>query len=575
MPFAPDLSGSALDDRYELHAVIGEGAFGRVYRGLDRRLARQVAVKVIKPWWTEDPEWVTAFQRETRMLARLSHPGIVQIYDVGHAPEGLYYVSELVEGEDLAQRLRRGPVGIDEAATIALGLCRALAGAHRVGEAVSIVHRDVKPANVLLAGGPGDDLRVKVGDFGVARLAEGTTHEHHPSVVVGTPKYMAPEQGSGAPTTPATDVYSVGVVLYEMLAGRPPFHADSAVALAVAHLQDPPPPLGAEIDEELAAVVARALSKDPARRYRDAGAMADALERARSNAPVLVGAGATANGGTGAGPRSPIARPPGPGAPPRRPGAPPRHPGAPPRHPGAPPRRLGTPPPDPVETGSPDATRPAPRLSPRTDVHPAARRRAIALFGLAVVVLAALIAAAVLTGHDGRRARAAAAAAVEVPLLVGEDRTDATARLRRLGLRVSVAAVPAPGIAPGTVTSQAPVAGHSAPARSTVALSVSETPRWRTVTTFSGRDSTSFRISGARWRLVSTVSHASHCTLLVFCNGSSAQVTRSTGPAVDTVGLGDGSAQTHVLTSGPGVYRVRVSPASGDTRWSIAVQDDY
>ncbi|MFL5863802.1 MAG: protein kinase domain-containing protein, partial [Solirubrobacteraceae bacterium] len=95
MPHAPDLSGCALDDRYELHAVIGEGAFGRVYEGLDRRLARPVAVKVIKPWWADDPEWVATFERETRLLARVSDPGIVQIYDVGHAGEGLYYVSEL------------------------------------------------------------------------------------------------------------------------------------------------------------------------------------------------------------------------------------------------------------------------------------------------------------------------------------------------------------------------------------------------------------------------------------------------------------------------------------------------
>ena len=125
------------------------------------------------------------------------------------------------------------------------------------------------------------------------------------------------------------------------------------------------------------------------------------------------------------------------------------------------------------------------------------------------------------------------------------------------------------------MTSQTPVAGHGAPARSTVRLSVSETPRWRTVSTFGDRESEPVRIRGARWRLVTTVSHASHCTLLVFCHGSSAQVTRGGGSSVATVGLGDGSAQTHVFMTGPGVYRVAVSPASGDTRWAIAVQDDY
>src|SRR5581483_8112208 len=188
MPYAPDLSGYALDGRYELHAVIGEGAFGRVYSGRDRRLERQVAIKLIKPWWAEDPEWVRSFEREAQLLARVSDPGIVQIFDVGHAPEGLYYVSELVEGESLAVRLRHGPLPAWEAAGIAEQLCRALGRAH----AQSVVHRDVKPANILLS----TDGQVKVGDFGVARLAEGST-DGASATIVGTPRYMAPEQAQG------------------------------------------------------------------------------------------------------------------------------------------------------------------------------------------------------------------------------------------------------------------------------------------------------------------------------------------------------------------------------------------
>src|SRR3984957_2848637 len=130
MPHAPDLSGRALDGRYELHAVIGEGAFGRVYRGRDRRLARPVAVKVIKPWWTDDPDWVANFEREAQLLARVSDPGIVHTYDAGPPPEGLYYVSELVDGENLASRLRRGALPPWEACDVAAQLCRALAHAH-------------------------------------------------------------------------------------------------------------------------------------------------------------------------------------------------------------------------------------------------------------------------------------------------------------------------------------------------------------------------------------------------------------------------------------------------------------
>ena len=116
MPYAPDLAGAALDGRYELHALIGEGTFGRVYRGIDRRLRRPVAIKVIKPWWGEDPEWAERFEREAQLLARVSDPGIVQIFDVGQSDEGLYYVAELIEGESLAARLRAWPARRRQAA---------------------------------------------------------------------------------------------------------------------------------------------------------------------------------------------------------------------------------------------------------------------------------------------------------------------------------------------------------------------------------------------------------------------------------------------------------------------------
>src|SRR5271154_161911 len=261
----PDLSGCALDGRYELHELIGEGAFGRVYKGLDRRLHRWVAVKVIKPWWAEDSAWVDRFQREAQLLARVSDPGIVQIFDIGHAEEGPYYVAELVEGESLAERLRRGPLPIEQARAVAEQLCRALASAHAQG----VVHCDVKPANVLIS----DDGVVKVGDFGVARLAEGTSQAPS-ATIAGTPRYMSPEQARGRPTTPATDVYSAGVVLYEMLAGQPPFAQGSPVELGLRHLQDEPPMLPVGVPRALREVVDRALAKDPADRYSDGAAMA-------------------------------------------------------------------------------------------------------------------------------------------------------------------------------------------------------------------------------------------------------------------------------------------------------------
>ena len=355
MPYAPDLAGCALDGRYELHELIGEGTFGRVYRGYDRRLARPVAIKVIKPWWAEDPDGAESFEREAQLLARVSDPGIVQIFDVGQADEGLYFVTELVEGESLAARLKRGgPLPLWEACEIAEQLCRALEHAH----AEHIVHRDIKPANVLISGRG----QVKVGDLGIARLAEGST-EGGTATIVGTPRYMAPEQASGQPVTPATDVYSAGIVLYEMLAGRPPFGGESAVEIALQHVQLQPPPLQDGTPRSLDRVVQKALAKDPADRYQSAVAMADALARAREVADP------SANGTDTEAPSA---------------------------DPWEAPAKVGdatteifardtrTLP----RTSRVDPTRPAPRLSPRRTVNPAARRRTVAAFALALAVLA-------------------------------------------------------------------------------------------------------------------------------------------------------------------------------------------
>jgi serine/threonine protein kinase len=661
MPIAPDLSGHALDDRYELHAVIGEGAFGRVYQGRDRRLARPVAVKVIKPWWTEDPDWVGSFEREVQLLARVSDPGIVQIFDVGHADEGLYYVSELVDGENLASRLRRGPLPPWEACGIAAQLCRALSHAH----AQRIVHRDVKPANIMLS----SRGRVKVGDFGVARLAEGST-DGAAATIVGTPRYMAPEQGRGRPTTPATDIYSVGVVLYEMLAGRPPFTGDSAVELALRHLQDAPPPLSVRLAPALTQIVDRALAKDPADRYADGAEMADALvqarrqaasdqrnrigrprtrtaphARARALAPV-VPAGGGSDGGSDRGSDGPASRtatlvqprqPPPPGdhaatIPPRRPGPTPGDHAA-----TIPPRRPDPTPGDHTATippRRPDPTRAAPRMSPRRNINPPARRRAVAALGLALALLASMVVAAVLLGRTGHtrvpvlthltrsaataaarrrhlhtvyRAQYAAAAAgtvisqlpragarvkdgdtvrallslgpapVEVPLVVKESSTDARAALAQFGLSTTVTQVPAPGISPGTVVRQTPAAGLAAPAKSSVTLLVAETPQWRPLTTFQARRSVPFRIRGTRWRVVYKMAYQGDCTLIFFCSGPpTAQVANlDTGSTVSPFSLGNGTGRIQTFQSGPGVYQIEVSPGDDTARWSIEVDDYY
>jgi len=580
MPYAPDLSGCALDGRYELHAVIGEGAFGRVYRGRDRRLERLVAIKMIKPWWAEDPEWAQSFEREAQLLARVSHSGIVQIFDVGHAAEGLYYVSELIDGESLADRLRRGRLDSWDACSVAEQLCRALARAH----AENIVHRDVKPANILIAA----DGRVKVGDFGVARLAEGSS-DGASATVVGTPRYMAPEQARGWRATPATDVYSVGIVLYEMLAGRPPFTERMAVQLAMRHLNDRPEPLPPGTPRALVKIVQRALAKVPADRYVDGAEMAEALERA---------------GQTGSTPR---------GSAPHRPQT---HRGALPA-PGA------------------DATLRAPRLSPRRNVNPPARRRSAAALASVFLLLGAMLVSALLIGATGqvrvpplsgltkaavtRRAQrfaltpafasrydqasrgtviaqspaagrrvtqgsfvrvilSAGPAPVAVPNLAGDFSSAAMSVLTRLKLLAHMFQIAAPGQPAGVVTSQLPAPGVRLIPGSPVSVDVAEVPRWQPLTQISGsgqHQSASFHVRGSQWRIVYTMAYQGTCALIFFCSGPSAAVTRVGGSAFDSFGLGDGGRQTRLWGSGPGDYRLEVSPGSDDARWAIWVQDYY
>jgi serine/threonine-protein kinase len=583
---APELSGAVLDGRYELRELIGEGSFGRVFRGYDRRLARPVAVKVIKPWWAEDPEWARAFEREAQLLASLSHDGIVAVYDVGDAPEGLYLVSELVEGGSLARRLAQGSLPAAEARTVALELCRALGGAH----ARRVVHRDVKPENVLLTA----DGRVKVGDFGIARLAESTT-DAPAGTIIGTPRYMAPEQARGGPITPATDVYAVGVVLYEMLAGHPPFAGSSAVELALRHLSDPPPALGAAVPPRLAAIALRALAKDPAERFADAAAMARALQMVDTEAQTLTIA-----------PRGP--------APVPAAAVPPRLPAA--ARPGEP-TRIGDP------------------RSRRRNVNPAERRQRAALLMLVLGLIGGLAAAAALlapthvrvptlTGLDRAQAqgrlrrsglrgafvsrysavatgrviaqRPAARASVEsgdpvtvvlsagpppvrVPALIGTPAAVARTRLTGLGLHAALTAVPAPGATTGDVVAQRPAAGERLRRGSTLSLQVAAVPQWRPLTSVSGSGSGSsvpFRIRGAHWRLVITMAYQGTCTFIFFCNGPSAQVVElRTGRTVDSFDLGTGTAQSRVEASGPGVYGLRVSAGSDTARWRIGVEDRF
>ena len=593
MPHAPDLSGRALDGRYELHALIGEGTFGRVYRGRDRRLVRSVAVKVIKPWWAEDPDWVRRFELEAQLLARLNDPGIVQIFDVGHAHEGLYYVAELVEGESLADRLKRGPLTAADAREMGVQLCRALARAH----AQNVIHRDVKPANVLIS----SRGEVKVGDFGVAALAEGST-DGAGATVVGTPRYMAPEQARGGRTGPGTDVYGAGIVLYEMLAGHPPFLEGSPVELALRHLNDTPPPLPADTPADLVRTVERALAKRPQDRYASAAAMADALESAQPD-------------GAGAAPRITA----------RRAGDRPEAATAVLELPDAPPAtRVRAPTVPKREPPPPEAK---PRRKTSTKVALAAVAPGIALIVAVVAIgliggkshvrvpnlhgedraavrvrLQHLGLKATFHGHYsrarigttiGERPRAGTQLVtgstvrvtlskgpppVAVPQLVGRSGGEAQTLLGKLGLHATLAPVPAPGVSPGIVTHQSTAANANAPAGSTVALQVAEEPRWRPLTSFSGTGrghSVDFRILGSQWRIVYSMHYQGLCTLIFFCSGPNARVFHPGGATVGGLNLSTGSGQTRAFALGPGLYEIAVTPGSDTAAWSIEVEDYY
>ena len=259
--------------RYRLERPLGQGGMATVYLGRDSELDRPVAVKVLADHLAGNEAFRERFLREARLAARLSHPNVVSVYDAGEEADGRpYIVMEHVEGETLGDVLReRGRLPIGEAVGLALQACRGLAHAHAAG----LVHRDVKPQNLLLRG----DGTLKIADFGIARAAESTALTQA-GTVLGTAAYLSPEQARGEPAGPASDLYALGVVSYQLLAGRLPFDAASLTDLARQQDTTSPPPLhelDPEIPRALSLVVARALERNPDDRFADAGAMERAL----------------------------------------------------------------------------------------------------------------------------------------------------------------------------------------------------------------------------------------------------------------------------------------------------------
>src|SRR6266849_2606165 len=289
--------GTMIDGRYRVRSRVGSGGMADVYLAEDELLGRQVAVKLLHHHFAEDQEFVERFRREASSAAALSHPNIVGIFDRGEW-QGTYYIAmEYVAGRSLKVALRQdGAMDAPSAIDIVVQILRAARFAHKRG----VIHRDLKPHNVILD----EEGRARVTDFGIARA--GASDMTLTGSIMGTAQYLSPEQAQGHAVTASSDLYSVGVILYELLTGVVPFEGESAVAIAFKQVSaEPRPPseLGPALPASLDAVVLRALAKDPAQRYADAGELIAALERERQALPAYSGAAvaAEAHGGAGAG----------------------------------------------------------------------------------------------------------------------------------------------------------------------------------------------------------------------------------------------------------------------------------
>ncbi len=435
-----------LGQRYRLVRRIASGGMGTVWEAEDTVLHRPVAVKVLSEALSNDVQFTERFKREARAAAGLSHPNVASVFDYGEADGTQFIVMELLGGETLAARLSRGKVDPDEAVDITEKVAAALQAAHSAG----VVHRDVKPGNIMVTPSGG----VKVMDFGIAAAAwaapitvTGTT--------LGTVSYISPEQAAGQKVTSASDIYSLGVVLYEMLTGRRPFTQNTPVAVAAAHLNQPPPPvrdLAPDVPSRIAAVCDKALSKTPDERPASAAAFAAMLRASGAVNGDLGGAGSAdqTEALTGAD------------------------------------RTSRLPQPAVVPAEPTDRLPAAPPTSGRTPDEPSSRWVWAILAMLFSVVLLAILLAAFVGGQD-RPSPAAGGpqpprttappsprATVPVPAVVGTKLEEARVRLKAAGLEATVEQMP--GVEPNLVVDVNPDVGQPVPRGSSVTLTVGQQP---------------------------------------------------------------------------------------------------
>ena len=267
--------GTTLDDRYEILEVIGTGGMAVVYNAVDQRLNRFVAVKILRDELARDEEFRARFQIEAQAVAMLSHPNIVSVYDVSHTEDVEYIVMELIEGVTLMQYMqKRGALGWKEALHFSVQITKALEHAHDKG----IVHRDIKPQNIMIL----RDGTIKVADFGIAALE--STQEQRSDQTVGSVHYIAPEQARGETPDTRSDIYSLGVVMYEMLTGKMPYDGETAEQIALKHIAGiavPPQEINPDIPDELARITLKAMNADIKKRYQTAAKLLEDLEEFR------------------------------------------------------------------------------------------------------------------------------------------------------------------------------------------------------------------------------------------------------------------------------------------------------